>query len=630
MDQQLSSQMQFSHPVQRDATIETSGTNSSTTNDNDATTMSLTIVIPVATFMVCVSIVTFIGNALVIHAIRTEKRLQTVSNYFIMSLAVADMLIGMIVTPLSMFLFVSDKWILGIPVCQAWLSVDYVCSTASIFNLFILSLDRYWSITSPLRYIRKRTVKRASVMISFVWIFSSLWIIPILFWHLVFLDGQRSIASDTCETEFYNNLIFKIITAAFNFYIPLFIMIYIYIRIYWEIRRRSELAVGRKTYGFKKKSIDEEARIVTQQLDLTSAQGGSFGDEFDYEYESLSTSKEGTICNDTPKKNNAINRPNHNGCEQLEELLKLKHVGHTSTEIEIEDDDDLKENGYQVDSNSNFEMDLSEMTSKLSAEADNENINEKQFLQNGLSSPKLHLRRCTSNLEYIPPEFTNNTYVSTDAKKEETNTSQQTQSKVPPKKRRVRRTVSSQQFEASSYMALQTVKENEEAISIQNHNSVMLQCMKSKSASFPRQKHIQGRPSLVPRSNGDAGSGFSRTASLSRKIGMSLQTGIAGETLGKIKRFSLSKEKKALKQLGAIVGCFVICWLPYFVVFMIVPFCENCVNEHFYYSTIWLGYINSAMNPFIYPLCNNNFRIAFKRMLRLNKSPSINTATVDR
>ncbi len=116
----------------------------------------LSVVVPIASAMVFLSILTTLGNALVIHAIRTEKRLQTVANYFICSLAVADLLIGLYVMPLSIAYFVTGEWHMGLIVCQAWLSVDYVCSTASIFNLFILSLDRYWSIRYPLKYLRTR------------------------------------------------------------------------------------------------------------------------------------------------------------------------------------------------------------------------------------------------------------------------------------------------------------------------------------------------------------------------------------------------------------------------------------------------------------------------------------------
>ena len=53
--------------------------------------------------------VTAIGNGMVLHAIRTEKRLQTVSNMFIMSLAMADLIVGLIVMPISAIDFIADS-----------------------------------------------------------------------------------------------------------------------------------------------------------------------------------------------------------------------------------------------------------------------------------------------------------------------------------------------------------------------------------------------------------------------------------------------------------------------------------------------------------------------------------------
>ena len=80
----------------------------------------------------------------------------------------------------------------------------------------------------------------------------------------------------------------------------------------------------------------------------------------------------------------------------------------------------------------------------------------------------------------------------------------------------------------------------------------------------------------------------------------------------------LAKEKKAAKQLGVIVGAFVLCWLPYFTLFMVVAYCGTCVNQTVFTTSIWFGYFNSALNPFLYPMCNANFKRAFKRMLRLD------------
>ena len=85
--------------------------------------------------------------------------------------------------------FIGD-WKFGHHVCQFWLTMDYTASTASIFNLSILSLDRYWSITSPLRYLRKRTKKRALVMITMAWIGASMWFIPVLGWNHILRRGK--------------------------------------------------------------------------------------------------------------------------------------------------------------------------------------------------------------------------------------------------------------------------------------------------------------------------------------------------------------------------------------------------------------------------------------------------------
>ena len=124
--------------------------------------------------------------------------------------------------------------------CQFWLSADYTASTASIFNLFILSLDRYWAITSPLRYLRRRTKKRALVLIALAWTGASMWVIPVLAWHRIAHGGVRITPSHVCETEFATNMTFKVVTSILNFYIPTTCMIVLYVRIFLAIKRRSK------------------------------------------------------------------------------------------------------------------------------------------------------------------------------------------------------------------------------------------------------------------------------------------------------------------------------------------------------------------------------------------------------
>ena len=77
---------------------------------------------------------------------------------------------------------------------------------------------------------------------------------------------------------------------------------------------------------------------------------------------------------------------------------------------------------------------------------------------------------------------------------------------------------------------------------------------------------------------------------------------------------SLSSDVKAAKQLGVIMGAFCICFLPYFVCFVVVAVCRQCVGDRLMTTVTWIGYVNSTLNPFLYPLCNHQFRITFRRM----------------
>lgn len=81
-------------------------------------------------------------------------------------------------------------------------------------------------------------------------------------------------------------------------------------------------------------------------------------------------------------------------------------------------------------------------------------------------------------------------------------------------------------------------------------------------------------------------------------------------------KISLSKERRAARTLGIIMGVFVICWLPFFLMYVILPFCQSCCPTNKFKNFItWLGYINSGLNPVIYTIFNLDYRRAFKRLL---------------
>lgn len=123
-------------------------------------------------------IVIVVGNMLVIIAIATEKALKNIQNWFIASLAVADFFLGLVIMPFSLANEIMGYWIFGYWWCDIYSAMDVLLCTASIMNLCLISLDRFWSITQAVDYLKKRTPARAALMIALVWLLSALVCIP--------------------------------------------------------------------------------------------------------------------------------------------------------------------------------------------------------------------------------------------------------------------------------------------------------------------------------------------------------------------------------------------------------------------------------------------------------------------
>lgn len=138
-------------------------------------TLAIIISSILLTFMM---IVVVIGNMLVIIAIATEKTLKNMQNWFIASLAVADFFVGLLIMPFSLANELMGYWIFGSIWCSIHSALDVLLCTSSIMNICLISLDRYWSITQAVDYLKKRTPVRTAVMIGMVWALSGLISIP--------------------------------------------------------------------------------------------------------------------------------------------------------------------------------------------------------------------------------------------------------------------------------------------------------------------------------------------------------------------------------------------------------------------------------------------------------------------
>ena len=82
------------------------------------------------------------------------------------------------------------------------------------------------------------------------------------------------------------------------------------------------------------------------------------------------------------------------------------------------------------------------------------------------------------------------------------------------------------------------------------------------------------------------------------------------------RRIARKKEKRATLILGLIMGSFIACWLPFFLLYILKPAFPNLhIPDEFFAVAFWLGYCNSALNPVIYTVFNKDFRRAFRRII---------------
>ncbi|XP_077560318.1 putative G-protein coupled receptor No18 [Haemaphysalis longicornis] len=373
---------------------------------------SLAVPLPeaIATVLILSAIVagTVFGNVLVVLAIFTYRPLRSVQNMFIVSLAVADIAVALLVMPLNVAYSILGRWVFGLHVCELWLTCDVLCCTASILNLCAIALDRYWAIHDPINYAQKRTLRRVLFSILLVWAISGLISVP----PLIGWNDWPEQFSETTPCQLTEERGYVLYSATGSFFAPLFIMTIVYIKIYLATRRR----------------LRKRAKAVAATLQVKA-----------------------------------------------------------------------------------------------------------------------------SALTAVPPPAHENS--SADSPQTE-------QSPIDP--------------DMDSVTAIRT----DELLDARNKAQL------------------------------NGGNGAAASLAACRPVPNVRQY------MEERQRISLSKERRAARVLGIVMGVFVLCWLPFFLMYVILPFCPHCsIAAKTVNFITWLGYVNSALNPVIYTVFNNDFRKAFLKIL---------------
>jgi len=625
---------------------------------------SLPEVVLVSIVVGILSIVTTIGNLMVILAFRIDKQLQTVSNYFLLSLAVADLAIGVFSMPLYSVYLLMRRWPLGSIICDAWLSMDYTMSNASVANLLIISFDRYFSVKKPLTYRAKRTPRRAAIMISCAWVISAvLWTPWIFAWP--YIEGQRTIPEDECYIQFLQtNQYITVITAVAAYYLPVIIMIVLYYKIYVETETR------KKTIAVMQADQRRSGGATQRSSRGGSTSAGAAG--------STQDSSEDEMCAGSQR--SVANRKGSDYCPNLVELSSLNTNNLNREPISAYKlcwrrmraccRIDQETSDYNEDSSSSDPPGSPGDQSTPSASQNRLAIRRTTSQQ----SPGTHIHQngnqinnsckknsCPLMIPLIAVESGYSTpgdSISTDITGTSfSRTSHLSSMTNDPNNSKDMYTILIKLPAAdagpSAKPSIQMVAEDDEEANTDfpgniegvQRNRVLCELRKIPSADSESELDGYYRPdghvpANAPLSEGGTpsrqGPANLNLNSISRRLSNSAfrtavqqkvvnrnravravkSTGQATQRARAQRRQERKEDNKAAKTLSVILLAFIVTWTPYNVLTVVQAFCSNsCVNDTLYAIGYWLCYINSTINPVCYALCNANFRRTYWRIL---------------
>lgn len=226
-------------------------------------------IITAAIIVTIVVVVIIVGNALVCIAVTGKDRsIKGIQHWFLVSLAVADLMVGVLIMPLGIVNDLYGCWVFGPFLCLMWKVLDVLACTASILGLCLISLDRYFCITKPIQYAKWRTGRRARFMIGAIWVLSVVISVPPLFgWRDTPSPEEEANTPKNCnKCKISEELGYILYSTMGSFFVPAFIMIVFYIKIWGAAKRHARTALRKPSYGRRSCVTSTQAATTSTRL----------------------------------------------------------------------------------------------------------------------------------------------------------------------------------------------------------------------------------------------------------------------------------------------------------------------------------------------------------------------------
>ncbi|XP_049432663.1 trace amine-associated receptor 13c-like [Epinephelus fuscoguttatus] len=216
-------------------------------------------------------LVTILGNSVVIVSVSHFKELHNPTNVLIVSLALVDLLVGVIVMPFSTIRTVQGCWFYGDDFCLLHTSFDVFFTTVSILHLICIAVDRQQAICNPLHYSRNITMPVAWVMVFASWALAAVYSFGLLYSKANSAGLEDYMASLNCLgscNPVYNHL-WGVLDSVISFFFPCTVMVCLYTKVFIvakeqvkKINNMSNCSDDRARDGLIKQSEHKAAKTL--------------------------------------------------------------------------------------------------------------------------------------------------------------------------------------------------------------------------------------------------------------------------------------------------------------------------------------------------------------------------------
>ncbi|KHN73943.1 Dopamine D2-like receptor [Toxocara canis] len=518
-----------------------------------------------------VPIACILGNCMVVAAVWTTRSLQTPTNYLLVSLAIADLVVGSFVMPFSIYLSVNSlHWHLPLPVCHFYCVLDVAASTCSIVHLVLISVDRLVAATKPAEYKTAKHRKRIYMAIGLAWIFSIGLSMPL---GTGFNTKTRQFLLEEHHCGIYSPM-YMFCSSIFAFYLPCLIMIITYSFIFYTLRKR------------------------LQAIQLQEMAGGQFVG-FGADVGNITNSAMQTVIGISAKNRNAISweKPllkkieetaaehasslNESEREQLQTILEAVQPSSSGSQEMTQ---------FEEESERPPSVLLDAVTMKLT-------ITEGDAFAQVLQVPRpTYVRSIGRRFSDAVQTISQHNHQKFDTQRGVVNAlrrfSCQTETHV--------------QRSPSEDLALRLTLPHEKK-KMRRLSEIISEWERPSRVSLSHMYSLARRESVFVARKKLAGL---KDWALDLLAKLRSRQGIA-----------IRRETRATKLVATVMVVFLVCWLPFFTLNMIKVYKLMFNNwprdlEVWFHWFTALGYLNSSLNFFIYSAINQKFRSSFRRLIR--------------